>query len=187
MKYILLLPLTALLISCGQPAVKKPATDTDSSQLSPSIAGPDANSTLNGKATSDTVPVVRRTELVIQDVQAQTLDSTTVIGKPGDLLLTFTGKGFIFTESNPSVKAGGIAYDQTYSNEEGTELYAIIPAQERKRFSSLMRGELRVINPDTQSAGIKKEAVELLRKADGGERVALVYTKYGVARKPVKR
>jgi hypothetical protein len=191
MKKIFLITITApalFLISCGQPATKKPAPPTDSAQLSPAIAGPEATTSLQQEqGRKDTLPV-RKTELVLQDVQVQTLDSTTVIGKPGDWLLTFTGKGFAFTESNPVVMAGSLKYERTYSNEEGSELYVIVPAEEKQRFAAQVRGELRVINPGigNKGAGIKQQGAELMRKADGGGRVALVYTKYGVTRKRVE-
>lgn len=192
MKKIFLFTVTALsllMCSCGQPTAKRPAKEADSTQLSPSIPGPGANNLTSDKGPSrDTTPI-RKTELVLREVQVQTLDSSTKIGKPGDMLLTITGGGFAFTESNPAVMAGSSKYDQTYSNEEGTELYVVIPAQEKQRFAAQVRGELRVINPGMGNTGaaIKQQGAELMRKADGGDKVALVYTKFGVARKPVKR
>lgn len=176
--------MTFLCISCGQPASKKPVAQADTAQLSPSV-GPDQMATEETKnATADTASP-RKTDLVLRDADAQLLDSGTVIGKGGDLLITITGRGFAFTANNPAVIAGKVRYDKTYSNEEGSEMYLVIPAKDIDMFFAAARGELQVLNPgiDSRPVSLKVEKEVLMRKAAANSKGVLVFTKFGVARK----
>ncbi|MEQ1678794.1 MAG: hypothetical protein ABL876_19010, partial [Chitinophagaceae bacterium] len=174
------------LCSCGQK--KDGATRTgemppDTAQLSPLDAGPVAE-VKDVPAVTDTVPRSKRV-LTVTDVEAQKLDSSTKIGHAGDLLLTFIGGGFIFTENNPGLIAGEMTYSQTYSNEAATELYVIIPAKEVNRMlADAKRGGLRIKNPGigVEPVPLKQTADEITRKLADGKATGLVFTKFGVKR-----
>ncbi|MCX6319416.1 MAG: hypothetical protein NTW29_19220 [Bacteroidetes bacterium] len=191
MKKIFILTCSALfilLISCGQPAAKRPATDVDSSQLSPILNGPGEVRLTTGTATGDTAKP-RSIPLELTSVEVQTLDTSTRIGNAGDLLITISGRGFAFTSSNPVVIAGRERYENTYSNEEGSELYVIIPSGNIQRFAAGMAGQLQVINPGVNSkpVSIKQTGNELMRKAGTNEKAALLFTRFAVERRIVKR
>ena len=173
--------------SCQNQEAQKTASKNgiDSSQISPSASGPVAQVRETARKT-DTVPV-RKNDFVLREVQAQTLDTSTKIGKPGDLLLTFIGQGFIFTEHNPSLVFGNVKYDNTYSNEDGSELYVIIPAADVSRFAAGIRDSIRIMNPGNQTASLKQDGKEIMSKASKAGSVGLIYTTYGVTRKKTER
>lgn len=182
MKILNTVMLLVVLISCENKQQQTTATDIkDSSNISPSIGGPVAEikETVRIK---DTVPTGRKT-LMLRDVQAQLLDSSTKIGKPNDLLLTISGQGFIFTEHNPSVVIGDKKFSDSYSNEDGSELYVIIPAAEVQRFAATLRDSLKIINPGNQAASIKQDGKEIISKASKAGKTGLIFTTYGVTRK----
>jgi len=155
--------------------------DADSANVSPSVSGPVAE--IKAPVTKrDTVRPGRK-DFVLRDVQAQYLDSSTKIGKAGDLLLTFIGQGFIFTEHNPAVILRDKRYDDTYSNEDGSELYVIIPAAETGRFAAAVRDSIRVVNPGNQTAALKQDGKEIMSKASKAGKTGLIFTTYGVTRR----
>ncbi|MGH2553944.1 MAG: hypothetical protein ACRDEB_09515, partial [Chitinophagaceae bacterium] len=157
----------------------------DSTAISPVTMAPNVSDKMEKKTRIDTVP--GKTRIVISQMQAQVLDTGTQIGKPGDLLLTFTGRGFVFTERNPMVISAGLKFEDTYSNEEGTEFYVVIPAESKARLTAAARGGLQIVNPDNESATFKEQTMEMIQKADGGKKVKLVFTKYAVTRRMDKK
>ncbi len=180
---LLFVVMISISFACQQ---KKTATvsnelPNDSIPVSPTGMAPNVSDRKTDERRTDTVPVKAR--LALQQMQAQVLDTGTQIGKPGDLLLTFTGSGFVFTDKNPVLMAGGMKFEETYSNEAGTEFYAIIPAATKERMSIASRGGLQVINPDNESATFKEQTMEIMKRADSDKKVKLVYTKFGVGRR----
>ena len=156
---------------------------SDSTDISPAVSGPVAQIKEPARK-MDTVPSGKK-DFVLKELQAQILDSSTKIGKPGDLLLAFIGQGFIFTEHNPAVIVGNKKYDDSYSNEEGTELYVIIPSAEVARFAAAIRDSIKVMNPGKQTASLKKDGKEIMSDASKAGKTALIFTTYGVTRKKV--
>ncbi len=180
---LLFIVLIYVSFACQQ---KKAATvsnelPNDTIPISPTTMAPNVSDKKADERKTDTVPAKAR--IVLQQMQAQVLDTGTQIGKPGDLLLTFTGSGFVFTDKNPAVMAGGIRIEDTYSNEAGTEFYAVIPAASKERMAVAARGGLQVINPDNESATFKEQTMEIMKRADTDKKVKLVFTKFGVTRK----
>jgi hypothetical protein len=193
MKIKLFLPLLFVFVtfqnfSCQQ---KKDSGQTiqiinDSTPISPTSMGPEAvEKTTDKIERKDTVP--SKTRIIIKDLQAQVLAEGTQIGKPGDMLLTFSGQGFVFTERNPVLLAGGLKFDNTYSNEDASEFYVVIPADSKERLKAAARGGLQIINPDKESATFKEGGGEIIKKADDIKKVMLVYTKFAVTRKLVDK
>lgn len=188
MRYFITLFLAAIITTSFSCQQKKNSTavsnelPNDSIPISPTTMAPNIADKKTGDERKDTVPVVR---IAIQQMQAQLLDSGSQIGKPGDLLLTFTGSGFVFTDKNPAVVAGGMRFEETYINEKGTELYAVIPAGSKERMAAAARGGLQVVNPGKQpaTATIKEQTTEIIKRADSDKKVKLVFGKFGVERR----
>jgi hypothetical protein len=160
---------------------KSPQPINDSTSISPITMGPEAvDKAVTKTERKDTMP---KTRITIKDMQAQVLGEGTQIGKAGDMLLTFTGQGFVFTESNPVLVTGGLKFDNTYSNEDASEFYVVIPAESKERLTAVAQRGMQIINPDNESATFKEAGTEIMKRADGSKKVMLVYTKFGVARK----
>lgn len=186
MKYILSILFVAMLTTVFACQQKKttgqgPQLPNDSTAISPNTMAPGVKEKPDDKtARIDT----SRVPLTVTKVDAQVLDAGTQIGKPGDLLLTFAGSGFIFTNSNPSLMIGGMIFDSSFANEANTELYVLIPAGSKARLSTAVaRGGLQLSNPGNQAIAIKELSADQLIRADADKKVKLVYTKFGVERR----
>ncbi|NOT52290.1 MAG: hypothetical protein HOP10_13550 [Chitinophagaceae bacterium] len=186
MKYILSLLFVAMLTTVFACQQKKttgqgPQLPNDTTAISPNTMAPG----MKEKPGDKTVRIdTSRVPLAVTKADAQVLDAGTQIGKPGDLLLTFTGSGFIFTNSNPALIAGGIRFDNSFANEANTELYVVIPAESKARLSTAVaRGGLQLSNPGNQVIGIKELSADQLKRADEDKKVKLMYAKFGVERR----
>lgn len=184
--YITFIAVLLTAYSCGQKQGQSKRTaelPPDTAQLSPLDVGPYAQK--DTPAVKDTMPRAK-VQLVVTDVQAQLLDSTTQIGHAGDLLLTFVGSGFIFTNSNPALVAGEMSYNDTHTNEKGTELYVIITTKEMsKMLADIRGGEVGLVNPglNVRPVMVKQTADEIKRKVGSSKAVGLMYAKFGVERR----
>ncbi len=156
-------------------------TLNDSTPISPNTMGPEAVD--KAPVTTERKDTVPRGKMMIREMQAQVLGEGTQIGKPGDMLLTFIGRGFLFTESNPVLMVGGLKFENTYSNEDATEFYVVIPAESKERLTAVAARGLQIINPDDESITFKAEGAAIMKRADASKKIILVYTKFAVGRK----
>lgn len=168
-------------LACNQKKNDGNATNNDT----PSPAG---TGTYNGKEmrikkSADTLPR-KQVDLQVRGMEAQTLGDSTKIGRPGDMLLTFTGEGFLFTERNPVLRMGKEEISDTYSNETATELYVVVPAKSMNTLMGALRsGAISIVNPDKKEVRVAQNPEEMMNKMKTAERTTLQYTQYGVTRK----
>lgn len=168
-------------IACNQKKNGGNATNNDNP--SPSGTGTYDGKEMRIKKSADTLPR-KQADLQITGMEAQTLGDSTKIGQPGDVLLTFTGQGFLFTERNPRLQMGREVITETYSNETATELYVVIPAKSMNNLmASLRSGAISIINPDNKQARVTQNPDEMMNKMKSAERTTLQFTQYGVTRK----
>lgn len=168
-------------MACNQK--KNNGSETANDNPSPSGTGTYNGKEMRVKKSADTMPR-KQVELQVTGMEAQTLGDSTKIGRPGDILLTFTGQGFLFTERNPILRMGKEEISDTYSNETATELYVVVPAKNMNALMAGLRsGAISIVNPDRKEVRVTQNPEEMTSKMKSAERTTLQYTQYGVTRK----
>ena len=161
---------------------KSNRTGTDGTP-SPSGTGEYNGREVKIKTGKDTMPI-KKAEFGVHNMEVQQLSDDTKIGKPGDWLITFSGSGFMLTNQEPKLVMEKEDIGTSYVNEEGTELYFVIPEQKRNLvLQQFQAGKLKLVNPDKKEARPPNKPEEIMAKTNNLEKVALVYTKFGVTRK----
>jgi hypothetical protein len=126
--------------------------------------------------------------------EVQQLAEGTAFGKPGDVLLTFIGQGFIDSSLCPRViLSKEFILKDTYLNKKGTELYVIIPAKIIESEIKKMKFKEAIIeNPGgTVKMEFKRTRVKILPKDlleidPKAKKVRLIVRKYFVEREVVE-
>ena len=128
---------------------------------------------------------VEQEPLGVEVVDVHELAIGTHVGNPGDLLVTFTGSGFMATSKNPVVHlAGGeVILDDTLTDLAGTRLFVLISRETASKVERLRFSDLLIVNPggheDSEFGQIKVEASPelLLRPEEGAAKAQLIYRK----------
>lgn len=132
--------------------------------------------------------------LEVKKFEVQILANGTSFGRPGDVLITFFGQGFLDTSLPIRVIfSKDIVLKNNYLNDEQNELYVVVPAEVVE--SSLKKTEFKEViieNPGgTVKMKFKRTSVKMLPKdileIDPKEKKArLLATKYFVKRQAVE-
>lgn len=161
---------------------KSNGTGTDGNPA-PSGTGVYNNREVKIKPVKDTLPI-KKAELAIRNMEVQQLSEATKIGQPGSWLITFTGEGFILTNQEPKLVMGKEETGTSYINEQGTEIYFIVPEKNRNiLLKELQAGTLKLVNPDKKEARVPNKPEEIMARMKDMEKVTLEYTRFGVTRK----
>jgi hypothetical protein len=135
----------------------------------------------------------RAQPLRVDSFQVQRIAGRSDLGAEGDLLITFTGQGFLLTSTAPRVLIGtGLTLESTEVNRSGTELYVLVPASLATRLAGLRFDSVVVANPggreDTEfaRASVRATAARLLRPDPGAPTVRVVYRDGAFSRDSVR-
>lgn len=98
-------------------------------------------------------------ELALRSLEIVRVEEGSVIGQPGDWVISITGQGFLETDKSPIVHLDkGISLDETYSNAEGNVLHAVLPKALAERLGRQDLSMVRVQNPGGLNAPEQKWA-----------------------------
>ena len=159
-----------------------------------SPAGPGDREGTAFRASADTTRLAARQQpLRVDSFQVQRISGRSDLGAEGDLLITFSGQGFLLTSTAPRVVIGaGLTLESTEVNRNGTELYVLVPRNMVARIQGVRFDSVVVANPggreDTEfaRASVRATAARLLRPDPGAPAVRVVYRDGAFSREPAR-
>lgn len=132
--------------------------------------------------------------LRVQRLEVNELADGTHAGRPGDLLVTLHGQGFLETARAPRLEIGGkIVLEDTMANPAGTELYVVLPRPRIPEVQALRFQEVVVRNPGAREkteharATVRATPADLRAPAPGAPRARLVFRRGFFVRELVQR
>lgn len=132
------------------------------------------------------VPAAR--PLSVERFEVHELAEGTALGKPGDLLVTFFGSGFLLTARTPRLRLSDeVVLETTEIGRQGSELYVVVPREQIEAIAGMAFTEVVVENPGHWKEGQGTARVEatpdrLLRPAADAAPVRVVYRDGAFAR-----
>jgi hypothetical protein len=160
---------------------------------SPATAG-DRQGTAFREPPAAVQQAARQQPLRVDSFQVQRIAAGSALGAEGDLLITFSGQGFMLTSTAPRVLVGaGVTLESTEVNRGGTELYVAVPRSLAARIEGLRFDSVVVANPgegeDTEfaRASVRATAARLLRPAAAAPAVRVVYRDGAFSREVVRQ
>ena len=118
----------------------------------------------------------------IEDFDLEIIAEGSLVGHPGDFLLTFKGRGFMLTSLSPRVMLGEeLTLESTEVNRDGTELYLLLSREAFGTLGRLSFEKVVVENPGgLQDSPYARAAIamtprELIDRERNAQKVVLVY------------